>query len=276
MPPKGHAALREARHRSILLNKSEIREPVRTRIAPLMATRRFMRQHGGFGGWCSVLSRELVPMNTSRFTLIASVAPALVLLSASQADVIVNQPYDAPYAIGSQYMSDDPTYSAQAFDDFTLTTTTDLSGLTVYGQDAGDDSYNTAVTMQIRSGVGVGAPILFERLGTQVGLDLVFDLTGIQLNAGQYWLSAFVVRPSNGGGGFWFWGQSNTTNGAGAMWQNPGDGYGYGSAPILVSQLSKDSGAYDMAFILEGTAVPAPGALALLGATGLLGRRRRR
>ena len=247
-----------------------------------MATRRFMRQHGGFGEWCSVLSRELVPMNTSRFTLIASSASALMLLSASQAAVIANQPYDASHAIISQHTPDDPSFTAIAFDDFTLGATTDLSALTAYGHDAGEASYNTDVVMQIRTGAFIGADVLFEGSGTQVGLDLVFNLTGIQLEAGHYWLSAFVVRPysagafTTGGGGSngpWSWGQSLTTNGEKAMWQNPLNGYGMGSAPMVIAN---NGGDYDMAFTLEGTATPAPGALALVGAAGLLGSRRRR
>ncbi|MCX5641476.1 MAG: hypothetical protein NT059_11805 [Planctomycetota bacterium] len=215
-------------------------------------------------------------MNTSRFTLIASSAPALMLLSASQAAVIANQPYGQTYAITSQHMPDVLANSAQAYDDFSLDTTTDLSALTIYGVENGHPGYNISVVMQITSSVGIAAPVLFTTTGTQVGENLVFDLTGMQLVAGHYWLSAFVVRPILTGGGQWFWGESTTTNGEPAMWQNPGNGYGLGSTPILASQFSNGGSAYDMAFILKGTAAPAPGALALLGAAGLLGSRRRR
>jgi len=219
-------------------------------------------------------------MHIAHFTLIASSAPALMLLSASQAAVIADQPYGEIYAITSQHMPDELAHSAQAYDDFSLDTTTDLSALTIYGVENGNPGYNISVVMQITSSVGVAAPVLFTTTGTQVGADLVFDLTGMQLEAGHFWLSAFVVRPLNipgqsDGGGQWFWGQSTTTNGEPAMWQNPGDGYGLGSTPILASQISKGGGSYDMAFILEGTAAPAPGVLALLGAAGLLGSRRR-
>ena len=58
------------------------------------------------------------------------------------------------------------------------------------------------------------------------------------------------------------------------MWQNPGDAFGLGSAPMLTSAIG--SADYDLAFKLEGAAAPAPGALALLGAGGLVGTRRRR
>jgi MYXO-CTERM domain-containing protein len=186
--------------------------------------------------------------------------------------VIANQPYDAPHSITSQHTPDDPSFTAIAFDDFTLDATTDLSALTVYGHDAGEASYNTHVVMQIRTSAFIGADVLFEGFGTQDGLDLVFNLTGIQLEAGHYWLSAFVVQPYIDTPG-WSWGQSLTTNGEKAMWQNPGNGYGLGSAPLVIANIGGD---YDMAFTLEGTATPAPGALALLGAVGLLGSRRRR
>lgn len=195
-----------------------------------------------------------------------------MLLSASQAAVIANQPYDGSHAIVSQHTPDAPNFTAIAFDDFTLNATTDLSALTVYGHDAGEASYNTDVVMQIRTGAFIGADVLFESFGTQVGLDLVFNLTGIQLEAGHYWLSAFVVRPHSDTP-IWTWGQSLTTNGEKAMWQNPGNGYGAGIAPLVIAN---NGGDYDMAFTLEGTATPAPGALALVGAAGLLGSRRRR
>jgi len=211
-------------------------------------------------------------MNASQLVFIASTVPAMLLLSVSQAGVVVDQQYSGG-GITSQHFPDNPGFTNQAFDDFSLDGTTDLSALTIYGAESGNPAYNNSIVMHISSSVGFDAPVLFTATGTQVGSNLVFDLTGMQLEAGHYWLSAFVDRPFTDGGQ-WYWGTSSTQNGEHAMWQNPGDAFGFGSAPMLTSAIG--SADYDLAFKLEGAAAPAPGALALLGAVGLVGARRRR
>jgi MYXO-CTERM domain-containing protein len=211
-------------------------------------------------------------MNDFQLTSIASIAPAMLVLSTSQAGVIVDQPI-SDEGVSSQHFPDNPGYTNQAFDDFSLDGTTDLSALTIFGIENGNPAYNTSIVMRISSSVGFEAPVLFTATGTQVGSNLVFNLTGIQLEAGHYWLSAFVDRPFTDGGQ-WGWGTSSTQNGEHAMWQNPGGAFALGSAPVLTSALGTVD--CDLAFTLEGTAVPTPGALALLGAVGLVGARRRR
>jgi hypothetical protein len=56
------------------------------------------------------------------------------------------------------------------------------------------------------------------------------------------------------------------------MFHNPGGGFGAGGDPVSTAAIGMNE--YDMAFTLEGV-VPTPGAMALLGLGGLIGRRRR-
>lgn len=199
---------------------------------------------------------------------------ALAVSNASLADVIADQPASSFGDAASQIFLDPyAPYTCSAFDDFTIAEGYDLTALTVYGSDSvgGNSSLNVSVVVRFYTDPNLNNAAVATRTGTQVGGDLLFDLTGITLGAGTYWIAAQVERPFDGGGQ-WFWRTSETTNGAQAMWQNPGGGFGYGPNPIPLTALGQS--AYDMAFKLEGI-VPTPGAMALLGLGGLLGRRRR-
>ena len=66
--------------------------------------------------------------------------------------------------------------------------------------------------------------------------------------------------------------------GVDTAWRNPGGSFGFGDQWQNVAGIDSGGmwvGNYDAAFLLEGYVVPAPGALALLGLAGLVGRRRR-
>lgn len=207
-------------------------------------------------------------------TVIASLGAAM-LVAAANAAVIVNQPNDTGAGYTSQDFTDFPAYSGSCFDDFTLSTTTQLGALTVFGVDynGGTAAANISVVARIFLAPDLNTSAIATVVGTQVGSDLVFDMSSVNLGAGTYWLSAQVVRPFIGGGQ-WGWNTSSTTNGAHSMYHNPGGGFGVGTSPVSTEELG--NGAWDMAFVMEGTEVPAPGALALLGAAGLVGSRRRR
>jgi MYXO-CTERM domain-containing protein len=204
-------------------------------------------------------------------TVIASIGVALIAAAANAA-VIVNQPNDTGNGYTSQDFTDFPAYSGSCFDDFTLSGQTQLGVLTVYGTEGGTSGANIAVVARIFASPDLTSPALGTVVGTQVGADLVFDMSSVTLNGGTYWLSAQVIRPF-GGGGQWFWNTSSTTNGAHSMYHNPGGGFGVGTAPVSTAVFNNPQ--WDMAFTLEGTEVPGPGALALMGAAGLLRRRRR-
>ncbi len=97
------------------------------------------------------------------------------------------------------------------------------------------------------------------------GYDLIsFDLGGFELAAGSYYIGITATNAfaDNGQTGV---ATSIIGNGAGAQ-GNPAGAFGFG--PV------QENGA-NYAYRLDGNAVPAPGAIALLGLAGLAGRRRR-
>lgn len=214
-----------------------------------------------------------------RSTLSTAAFAALAVSTAgisttSLADVIVDQPASSIGDVASQVFPEPyAAYTCSAFDDFTLTEGYNLTALTVYGTDGagGSGSVDIAVTVNFYTDPNLNNAAIASRTGVQVGGDLFFDLTGITLGPGTYWISAQVER-SFDLGGQWFWRTSDTMNGAQALWQNPNGGFGYGSDPIPITTLGQ--GAHDMAFTLEGV-VPTPGAMALLGLGGFISRRRR-
>jgi hypothetical protein len=204
----------------------------------------------------------------------AAALSALGMTAASLADIIVDQPSNFEGGVASQVFGEPyPDYACSALDDFTITDAYNLTALTVYGENSstGSGDYNLDVVVRFLAGPDLGSSTVASASGVQVGGNLLFDLTGITLGAGTYWISAQVVRPLEPGGQ-WFWSPSNTMNGAQALWQNPGGAFGLGSDPISIQVLGPQR--HDMAFTLEGTIVPAPGALALLGVAALVGRRR--
>lgn len=208
-----------------------------------------------------------------RHTLSTAAFAALAVSTASLADVIVDQPDALEAGIASQVFGPPfEPYTCSAFDDFTIFDAYNLTALTVYGENgsgSGDD--DIAVTVRFLSTPNLGSATIASATGIQSGGVLTFDLTGITLGPGTYWISAQVERNFDLGGQ-WFWRLSDTMNGARAMWHNPGGAFGLGAEPITVDGLGQSR--WDMAFKLEGY-VPAPGAMALLGLGGLMGRRRR-
>ncbi len=199
----------------------------------------------------------------------------LVLPDNARADVIIDQPESEENGFASQDFSDYPGYTCSVFDDVTLTQAYDLTSFTVFGQNSVADGwmYNTDVRLRIYTEASLAASPLATVSGVQVGGALVWDLTGITLGPGTYWMSAQVVRAFEPGGQ-WYWRASNTNNGAHAMWHNPAGGFGLGTEPISTELLGASQ--WDMAMRLEGTPVPAPAVMAVLLAGGLAGGRARR
>lgn len=209
-----------------------------------------------------------------KLTLSTAALAAFAASTNALADVIVDQPDGGVGGIASQVF-DVPyeLYSCSAMDDFTIADAYDLTELTVYGENgSGSGNDDIAVTVRFLSTPDLGGATVASATGVQSGGVLTFDLTGITLGPGTYWIAAQVQRNFDLGGQ-WFWRLSDTSNGAQALWQNPGGAFGYGTNPVTVDVLGQSG--WDMAFELEGTIVPAPGAIALLGVCGLVGRRRR-
>lgn len=207
--------------------------------------------------------------------VLAAALSTLGMTAPALADIIVDQPDSLEGGIASQvFGSPFEGYSCSALDDFTITDAYDLTALTVYGENgAGSGDDDIAVTVRFLATPDLGAATIASATGIQSGGVLTFDLTGVTLAAGTYWIAAQLERDFDLGGQ-WYWRTSTTMNGAQAMWQNPGGSFGYGTGPIGIDALGQS--AWDMAFTLEGTVVPAPGAVALLGSAALVGRRRRR
>jgi hypothetical protein len=189
--------------------------------------------------------------------------------------VLVNQNNNGTGTQISQSFGDFPDFTTLSFDDFTLGSAVNLTSLTVYGTENGT-GVNDFVVYAITSDASNSPSTIYASgLGSQVGSNLVFDLTGVSLGAGTYWVTAFVVRDF-GTGGQWFWNQTaDAISGSESFVHNPGGGFGLGTDPVSASALFGGVRS-DLAFTIEGDIVPAPSALALLGLGGLVAGRRRR
>jgi hypothetical protein len=209
-----------------------------------------------------------------RTTCFSAACTVLAATSISAADVIIDQPDALEGGIASQiFASPYELYSCSAFDDFTITDAYNMTALTVYGENGfGSGTGETAVTVRFLATPNLGSATIASATGIQSNGVLTFDLTGITLAAGTYWIAAQVERDFDVGGQ-WYWRMSTTTNGAQAMWHNPGGAFGLGTDPVSVTALGQSG--WDMAFTLEGTIVPAPSVLALFGAVALRRRRQR-
>lgn len=198
----------------------------------------------------------------------AALLGAFACTALAGADIIIDQPDTGLTGYASQDFSDIPEYTCSVFDDFTITQTYNLTSLRVYGENnsIGGEVYDTDVRLRIFTTPNLTGVALATVSGTETNGVLDWDLTGITLGPGTYWLAAQVVRPFNPGGQ-WYWRTSATTNGSHAMWQNPGGGFGFGTDPVSTEVLGAEQ--YDMAMTLEGV-VPAPGAVAALALGGLL------
>ena len=205
---------------------------------------------------------------------ISAMLASIAVASSLRADTILEQPDTGLTGYASQDFPDFPTYSCSVFDDVTLTQAYNLTNLVVYGENR--QFGGSAADIDVRLRIFTDANLLGTPIASVSGVDvdgvLSWNLAGITLGAGTYWLSAQVVR-SFSEGDQWFWRASETVNGAHAMWHNPGGGFGHGTDPVSTEVLGSQY--WDMALKLEGDPVPAPGVLAIVGIGGLFGGRRR-
>jgi len=110
---------------------------------------------------------------------------------------------------------------------------------------------------------------------TNLGSSWEITASGLNVNvpAGDWWIG--LTPLTNFGSQGQEFHQAAPIIGVDTAWRNPAGGFGLGTAWQTTAALGPDwIGVYDGAFKVEGI-VPAPGALALLGLAGLLGRRRR-
>jgi MYXO-CTERM domain-containing protein len=128
---------------------------------------------------------------------------------------------------------------------------------------AGNSIYGDIASIYLINGVDPG--ISYSPMwGGEYSWLVSFDMSGVSLSAGTYWIG---VTPSNAYGDNGQTGVYQSDIGDSSGWQgNPSGAFGF---------ITQATGA-NYAYSLEGSGVPAPGALALLGLAGLASRRRRK
>lgn len=176
-------------------------------------------------------------------------AALMICAAAASADVLWYQPttLDIP-SVSSQAFTD-LGVNTRAFDDFTTGAASWLvTRVTVYGVDCGSAQYNTGVKMAFTAAADVSSiGVTFD--GVQVGEDLVFDMPAVAL-AGDFWLTAWVERPSSGSQ--WFWDTSLPVTGSQFYWHNPDGFFGVGTGPVPGQNVPGINQPADLAFKIEG------------------------
>ena len=173
-------------------------------------------------------------------------------------------------------------YDIIAVDNFTLGGTTSLTSISAilggwngYGGMAGISGYVVSIFSSLdavgASIYGDVAAMSFDSATVSgdwagIGDHISFDLGGLSLGAGEYYVGVVAVNSFAGGNGQTGIDQSSIGDGSGAQ-GNANGGFGFGPY--------QETGA-NYAYSLSSGAIPAPGALALLGIAGIAARRRRK
>lgn len=207
--------------------------------------------------------------------------------SIAYADVIMDQIGSmdgANTANGSVSASQDfdayGAYDVVAIDDFTIDSTMSLTSASMvlggwngYSGLGGIDGFTVSIFSSVdAAGGSIYGDVINMWFDTSSlspvwsgGGDLIsFDLGGVTLGAGSYWIG---ITPANAYG----------SNGQTGVYQSDiGDYSGAQANPTGAFGFITQSTDVNYAYSLEGTGVPAPGALALLGLAGIASRRRRK
>lgn len=208
---------------------------------------------------------------------------SFILIGSKQARAVViwDQPGTGDGRI-AQIFTDaaNAPFSAFEFDDFNTSIGYFIETLTAYGVENGDPGQNVDIVGEIWNalpGIFGGSIVMTSLSGSEnlTTANLTIDFGGQFLPAGNYWVTAYVVRPFDTGDQ-WFWTTTDTITGNEAYFYNPGGGFGVGTDPIPGSNIHFD-GERDMAFTLEGSPVPEPATMLLIstGLAGLAGFRRK-
>ncbi len=212
----------------------------------------------------------------------------------ASADVIMNQigSMDGANTAGQNVSASQDfdvygAYDVVAIDDFTIGSAMNLTSasMVLSGWNGFSDPMNiTGYTVSIFSSVeaagnsiygdiasiylinGVDPGISYSPMWGGDGSWLVsFDMSGVSLSAGSYWIGVTPLNSYADGNGQTGVVASDIGDNSGAQ-ANPTGAFGF---------ITQATGA-NYAYSLEGTGVPAPGALVLLGLAGIASRRRRR
>jgi MYXO-CTERM domain-containing protein len=228
-------------------------------------------------------------MKTIHFGLVA--ATSFALTAFASADVIMDQIGDmdgSSTAGGSISASQDfetayDAYDVVALDDFTIDTAMNLTSASMvlggwngFAGSGGVTGYTVSIFSSVEAagnsifGDVLNVYLLAGSQGVTIDTDwagggelVTFDMLTFSLDAGTYWIG---ITPDNA-----FAGNGQT----GAYHSDLGDASGAQANPSgAFGFITQPTGA-NYAYRLDGTAVPAPGVLALLGLAGFAGRRRR-
>ena len=210
---------------------------------------------------------------------------AMVFFSQIQAnaDLLVDQYPGGATGPGTtfaqEYTDVDPLFSSYIFDDFTVGAGGwNINQITAYGRDTAflrDTGVNNSVVLALGATPEIASANRYA--GSEVAgasyageADLVFTFaTPLYLAPGTYWLAPFPVRDSNKSG--WFFRQRVPVNGSEAYFQNPSGDLTNGDLnAVPFSSLGFVSQPVDLAFRIEGSAVPEPGSVGLLTSSGLI------
>ena len=184
---------------------------------------------------------------------------------------------------GSQDFDAYGVYDIVAIDDFSIGSSMNLTSASMvlagwngYAGTAGIMGYTVSIFSSLdAAGTSIYGDVVSEYFDTTsvsgswtgVGDLITFDLSGIELGAGSYWIG---ITPFNGFAANGQTGVLQSVIGDGVSAQaNPAGAFGFG--PYQMTEAN-------YAYSLEGDlgAIPAPGALALLGLAGIASRRRRK
>lgn len=226
-------------------------------------------------------------------TLGVTAAAAMLSSSAALGDVLYDQSaytsdYSTTHISVDQEFADFPTYSSYMADDVSFAT-----GVTI-------NVVSTYYTMEGNWGPGITQARLniFAKTGSLPGAGddptagIVVDVTftnlgdawqvtasglGIDLAAGDYWFALTPMADFDPfGQAFHYFTAPSTLVGDQIAFRNPSGGFGVGTEWQTIADAYGGPTDANMALMVEGTVIPAPGALALLGLAGIAGRRRRR
>ncbi|MCL4209245.1 MAG: hypothetical protein HRU76_12925 [Phycisphaeraceae bacterium] len=212
-------------------------------------------------------------------------AVAAAFAGVAQADVLWHQaPNTGAAAYVDQEFSDFPTFSTYGVSDVTFGAAATITDVTVYfSVNAGWPGVITQGRLNIFAKTGSlpgggddpGTGTVVNVVVTNMGTHMTIKASGLNIGvgAGSYWIG-LTPMTTFGTHGQAFNMQATGNVGDPTAFRNPGGGFGLGTA-WGTNVLFGGPGS-DHAITIEGTAIPAPGALALLGAAGLVARRRRR
>jgi hypothetical protein len=215
--------------------------------------------------------------------LIAAFAVAAV---AANAQILYEQPPGTMIeGFVAMEFTDPPNdaLSTYLFDDFTNGAVWNVTDVRIEGQQTGPLTL-TGFHLRIQQNASFTNPgtigLAFDSAdpGIYQGGDLVFDLgAGLNLAAGNWFISAWVTGSFVPNNTQWNWNLTEVINGSDAWMHNPGGGFSVGTDPRKINGIA-GLGPVDLQFRIDGQVVPEPGTFIAIGIgrAGLAIARRRK